>query len=627
MVLGQHVTTVGLPYGLRRIRFICTFDLGSASTRKGGWMYKPGGTIADALDRIQRTNYVLPAIQREFVWKPEQIERLFDSLMQGYPFGTFLFWRIEPSTSSKFKFYDFVLNYHQKDAPHCPELPVLHQQPVTAVLDGQQRLTALNIGLRGSMAMKLPYRWWNSPDAFPKKILRLNLLASLDPDEDGATYEFRFLEDSQAARTEDALWFKVPDIRGMRTGPEMLAWLTPHELPSEQLNGAFAMLDRLHRVVHTEPLVHYYEEEAQDIERVLNIFIRLNSGGTVLSYSDLLLSIAVAQWKHIDARAEIHRVVDDLNQIGIGFNLSKDFVLKAGLMLANIKSVGFKVENFTIENMEALEANWPEIRAALVRTVELAASFGMSAQTLRAESALLPIAFYLYHRKVPGNYVTAGQFAADRDEIRRWLVCSLIKASGIWGSGLDTLLTALRETIQSTEGDFPAAALTETMRLKGKSLRFESAEVEDLLRMQYGDKRMFALLSLLFPFINLRNQFHIDHVFPISRFSKAKLRHSGIPLESHDELYALANGLPNLQLLEGAANVEKQAQLPASWLRSQFATEDGRSQYRALHVLGDVPDDILKFEAFHDARRDRLRAMLTKILVEQPTSSSAVAAE
>ena len=77
-------------------------------------MYKPGGTIATALGRIQHTGYVLPAIQREFVWKPEQIERLFDSLMQGYPFGTFLFWKVEPSTSGKFKFYDFVLNYHQR---------------------------------------------------------------------------------------------------------------------------------------------------------------------------------------------------------------------------------------------------------------------------------------------------------------------------------------------------------------------------------------------------------------------------------------------------------------------------------------------------------------------------------
>src|SRR4249919_3248920 len=114
-------------------------------------MYKPGGTIATALNRIQQTQYVLPAIQREFVWKPEQIERLFDSLMQGYPFGTFLFWKVEPERSGQFKFYSFVQNYHERDAAHCPELGTLPNRELTAVLDGQQRLTALNIGLRGSM--------------------------------------------------------------------------------------------------------------------------------------------------------------------------------------------------------------------------------------------------------------------------------------------------------------------------------------------------------------------------------------------------------------------------------------------------------------------------------------------
>jgi Protein of unknown function DUF262 len=261
-------------------------------------MYKPGGTIAAALGRIQQTNYVLPAIQREFVWKTEQIERLFDSLMQGYPFGTFLFWKVEPSTSGKFKFYDFVLNYHQRDAAHCPELPALHNQSVTAVLDGQQRLTALNIGLRGSMAVKQPNKWWTNPDAFPKRTLRLNLLAPHEPDEYGVLYEFRFLDDAQAARTEEALWFSVPDILGMHDA--MLNWLVAQQLGGEDLSRAYAVLDRLHRVVRTEPLIHYYEEEAQDLERVLNIFIRLNSGGTVLELSpnlgDGLRDQAAAVW-------------------------------------------------------------------------------------------------------------------------------------------------------------------------------------------------------------------------------------------------------------------------------------------------------------------------------------------
>lgn len=580
-------------------------------------MYKPGGTIAEALDRIHKKQYVLPAIQREFVWKPSQIERLFDSLMQGYPFGTFLFWKVEPSTSSKFKFYDFVLNYHQRDAAHCPDLALLHNQAVTAVLDGQQRLTALNIGLSGSMAMKAPYKWWNSPDAFPRKTLRLNLLASTEPDEDGARYDFRFLDDDQAQRTEDALWFEVPGILGMRAGPEMLAWLTRHELPGDVLNRAFEILHTLHNVVHNKPLINYYEEEAQDIERVLNIFIRLNSGGTVLSYSDLLLSVAVAQWKQLDARAEIHRLVDELNKTGTGFALSQDFVLKAGLMLADIRSVGFKVENFTAENMATLEANWPDIRSALLRTVELAASFGMNGQTLRADSALLPIAYYLYHRKAPANYVTAGQFADDRETIRQWLIRSLLKASGIWGSGLDTLLTALRDAIRQSAPDaFPVDRLMDVMRGRAKSLRFDPAEIEDMLDMAYGDKRMFPLLSLLFPFVDLRNQFHMDHVFPISRFSKVKLRQAGIAPELQDELYAKANSLPNLQLLEGPANIEKQAALPSDWLRGRYKTEDGALNYRTIHSLGEVPEDVHGFEGFHAARREALRQKLLSLLVD-----------
>jgi hypothetical protein len=591
-------------------------------------MYKPGGTIAEALSRIQHKSYVLPAIQREFVWKPEQIERLFDSLMQGYPFGTFLFWKVEAQTSGKFKFYDFVLNYHQLDAAHCPELGKIHHQTVTAVLDGQQRLTALNIGLRGSMAIKQPNKWWTNPDAFPVRTLRLDLLAPQEPDEDGVIYRFRFLDDAQAGRSDDGHWFKVPDILGMKDGPAMLSELMKRGLEGKALEHAYATLDRLYRVIHTSNLINYYEEETQDVERVLNIFIRLNSGGTVLSYSDLLLSIAVAQWKQVDARAEIHKLVDELNRIGTGFNLSQDFVLKAGLMLADIASVGFKVENFTTANMAALEANWPAIRTALLRAVELAASFGLNGQTLRADSALLPIAYYLYRRNVPANYVTHSTYESDRQAIRGWLVRSLLKSSGIWGSGLDTLLTALRETIQSSGTDaFPVDQLRLVMTQRGKSLTFEPAEIEDLLHMEYGDKRMFVLLSLLFPFVDLRNQFHVDHVYPISRFTLPKLRKMGFDNDQIAVLAQHANELPNLQLLEGAANNEKRAALPADWLSKQYPDPGAQTHYLDKHMLGDLAADLQGFEAFHSARRDRLRAALTTMLSASQPAAENLAAE
>jgi hypothetical protein len=589
-----------------------------SKTLAGREMYKPGGTIAEVLNRIQKKSYVLPAIQREFVWKPEQIERLFDSLMQGYPFGTFLFWKVDATSSKKFKFYDFVLNYHQRDAAHCPELGKIHHEIVTAVLDGQQRLTALNIGLRGSMAVKQPNKWWNNPDAFPVRTLRLNLLAPPAPDEDGILYQFRFLDDEQVARDQGGFWFNVPEILGMEDGPSMLEALMQQGIDGDRLKAAYTILDRLYRVVHTHQSVNYYEEETQDVERVLNIFIRLNSGGTVLSYSDLLLSIAVAQWKQVDARAEIHKLVDDLNRVGTGFALSQDFVLKAGLMLADIASVGFKVENFTTANMAELEANWPGIKSALLRTVELAASFGLNGQTLRADSALLPIAYYLYRRKAPANYVTHSQFSADREAIRSWLIKSLLKASGIWGSGLDTLLTALREKLQKKDSEeFPVAELRYVMSQRGKSLSFEQAEIEDLLHMQYGDKRMFPMLSLLFPFVDLRNQFHVDHIYPISRFTQTKLQKLGLGKEGIEVLSDHANSLPNLQLLEGIMNNEKRATMPSEWLEKIYPESGAKAHYKAKHELDSLPEDMREFEKFYVSRQERLRARLTSMLVTE----------
>ena len=258
-------------------------------------MHQSGGTIKETLDSIASHEYVLPAIQREFVWRPEQVCNLFDSLMQGYPFGEFMFWRVAPENSGQYRWYDFVREYHQRDNPHCPELGPVNDKPLTAVLDGQQRLTAFNIGLRGAMAIKLPYKWWNSWDAFPRRVLALDLLASPDPDEEGSKYTFEFIDEDRLGIKDARLWFKVSDILSLAAGPDMLGWLLNKGLSQDQLSLAYGTLDRLYQAIRVEPVVAYYEEKSQDIERVLNIFIRCNSGGTPLSYSNLLLSIAVSQ--------------------------------------------------------------------------------------------------------------------------------------------------------------------------------------------------------------------------------------------------------------------------------------------------------------------------------------------
>ncbi|GAB5461080.1 DUF262 domain-containing protein [Hoeflea alexandrii] len=578
-------------------------------------MYQTGGTLKETLQLVGKRKYVLPAIQREFVWKPEQICKLFDSLMQGYPFGTFLLWLVNEENTGKYKFYEFMRHYHERDNAHCKPLEDQPTGPLTAVLDGQQRLTALNIGLRGSMTLKLPNRWWNNPSAFPKKQLYLNLLKSGEADEEGIKYEFSFLTEERSKEiTPDECWFRVPDILDIDDAPAMLAWVNSR-LPQVQTNQAFKVLNQLYQVVHNKVLVAYYEEKSQDLGKVLNIFIRTNSGGTVLSYSDLLLSIAVAQWSKHDARDEIHALVDQLNDIGQGFAFSKDLVLKAGLMLSDIGNVGFKVENFNRENMEILESKWTGVKDALLLTTQLIASFGFSGQTLRADSAILPIAYYL-HQLAPGDaYLTQTKYQADRQAIRDWFIRSLLKASGIWGSGLDTLLTALRDAIKEHGKEaFPHMRIREVMARRGKTLNFEPEEIEELADMAYGDKRLFALLTLIFPFVDTGYNFHIDHIFPKAIFNKRNLEKNDVAGAQIEDFKGKSERLGNLQLLLGAINNEKRKKMPAEWLTTQYPDAAKREAQIEAHMLGEVPTEIGQFDSFYTKRRDELRDEIASLL-------------
>lgn len=571
-------------------------------------------TIARTLSRIQSREFVLPAIQREFVWSTNQVCLLFDSLMRGYPIGSFLFWKVDSKHSSDFAFYDFIRDFHQFKAPHCPRLDLPDGQPVTAILDGQQRLTALNIGLRGSHAEKLPRKRWNNLDAYPRKELYLNLLSHGQDDDQEMEYGFRFLTKDQVASVDNAKdhWFPVKRVLDIEPGPGIFKYI--QEAGLAEHDRAFYILDRLHGVVHRENLINYYEEEDQDLDKVLSIFIRVNSGGTQLSYSDMLLSIATAQWRDLDAREVIHSFVDDLNQTGQGFAFSKDLVLKAGLVLTDINDIRFKVTNFNTANMNTLESKWDTVSKALQLAARLIADCGFSERTLRADSVLIPIAYYLAQRRLEESYVTSPNSSADRQLLRFWATRSLVKA-GVWGSGLDTLLSALRTTLRdNVDSAFPSSAIESTMTRLGKSLRFDEEEIGDLAETPYGNRNVFPILSLLYPGANVRGEFHVDHVFPRSWFRKTRLRAGGVSEEKLDEFRQKMDGLPNLQLLEGPINAQKLDKLPKVWAAEHYPDEKARGMYLAAHDMHDLPDDIMEFLRFYEARRRRIAARLRDLL-------------
>lgn len=574
--------------------------------------YQTPVTIKDVLEGIRNQDYVLPAIQREFVWKTDQVCGLFDSLMQGYPIGSFLFWKVPEEKSQDFTFYGFIKDFHQRKARHCPVLDV-PKRSVVAILDGQQRLTSFNIALRGSHAEKLPRKRWDNDSAFPKRFLYLNLCSLAEENELGFKYDFRFLAPSRAESPADGEhWFKVPDVYAFSSGKEVHKYLAQVGLGNH--DHAYDFLYDLYAVVHEKTVVPYYEEKADDLDKVLKIFIRVNSGGTPLSYSDLLLSIATAQWRETDARSVIHRLVDDLNDTRTGFRFSKDLVLKAGLLLSDISSIAFRVTNFNTRNMATLEESWSAIERALRIAAKLMGDFGFSQQNLAADSVLLPLAYYLFKRGVGDGYMTAVAHREDRDRIRGWVCRSLVK-TGVWGSGLDTLLLSLRGVLMDNhETGFPVELLEQAMAKRGKPLTFTAEEIEDLLDSEYGDKRTFSLLSLLYPFSDLRNLFHIDHVFPRSRFTRGRLRSAGVAEDELDDFQEKMNRLGNLQLLDGPQNEAKRATLPAEWLAATYPDEAAQRDYCSRHDLGDIPENILAFEEFYETRRRRMSTKLRRLL-------------
>lgn len=584
--------------------------------------YLPEITIAEAIRRIQRGDLILPAIQREYVWKPGQVMGLFDSVMRGYPVGGFLSWRVEPSTAAQFRFYGFMKDYSAYNNRHNPDADPVVGQTVTAVLDGQQRLTSFNIGLRGSFAWKLPRAWSNLPSSYPVRRLYLNVLGEASENEGGMRYDFRFLTDDQFAQSNAEIkqpkeqprryWFPVHRVFEAEKMRQL--WAAASQAGLANHDKAVEILSQLWEAIHTAPSVKFFEETEQDIDRVLDIFIRVNSAGTVLSSSDLLLSIATAQWTERDARAAIHGLVDELNSTGSGFSFNQDIVLKSGLVLAGIRDVGFKVKNFTTETMATLDREWDSISDSLKVAAGLLADFGLSSATLTASSVLIPVAFYVHHRALTQKYRGSVADAADRECLRAWVLRSLI-VPGVWGAGLDTLLRDLRQTIMS-EGStsFPVAEIERRMAQRGKSLSLTTEQIAEILKLPYGNSRVFAVLGLLFPHVNTRNVHHVDHVYPQALLSKKELRGAGMSDDDVAELVARKDSLPNLQLLEMSVNISKSAKVPSVWASDFYTSPEQYKAYLERNDLPWLPSSPDEFLLFFEDRRDALARRLARML-------------
>ena len=586
--------------------------------------YQTALTISTVIKNIDSKTYLLPSIQREFVWSTKQIEKLFDSIMMDYPINSFLFWKVPKDKANEFKFYEFLRNYHQKDGRHNPKADTNGSDDIIAILDGQQRMTSLYIGLKGTYAYKLSYKRWDNPQAYPKRKLYLNLLTANE--ETDSTYKFLFLTDAEVKEANSAVdaneqavdfWFPVGEILNFKQEYEVNTYLiknklTSHSDPNKAMFANEALF-KLFTAIHRKETISYYLEESTELDKVLSIFIRVNSGGTPLSYSDLLLSFATAQWQDKDARESINEIVDELNEIGRGFNLTKDMVLKTCLVLGDFPDIAYKVDNFNNTNMLVIEQKWDDITTSLRLAVELIASFEFSRENIQSNSALIPIAYYIQTIGNASNFVDSSAYEEDRKKIKKWFIASQLLHA--FSSAPDGFLKPLREIILKNPGGFPYQQIDEKFKGTNRDISFSDDSINNLLYTKCGSGDILLVMSILYPWADLKNHFHIDHMFPKSLFTRKRIQKLGVPDNQADFYIDNVNYIGNLQLLEELPNKEKNNTEFKTWLEQNYADADKLKAYREKHYIPDVGVEFTNFEEFFLEREKLLVKALKAALI------------
>jgi len=559
-------------------------------------------TISEVVTEYLNRTTFLPAIQREYVWGTYGIEKLFDSIMGDYPISTFLFWKIKEENKNEWTAYEFIREF-DSEKPHNKEANLAGiNQDVYLVLDGQQRLTSLLLGLKGT------YRYFYY--SWHKTKLYLNILKapikSENPEE--LTYQFTFRHNDQPnpKDTNPQYWYLIGDILNFDDAEDAKKDIKSKlaDFTDDQKDIANTHIGRLHSRIHTSRLLNYYEEKSQDYDKVVEAFIRANTGGVKLEYSDILLSTATAKWVNLNAREEIHSFTDSINSIGSGYSFGKDFVLKGSLYLTDSLPIQYKVKNFNKTNLEKIENNWDNIKNNIENTIILVSKFGFNDKNLVAKIALLPIAFYL-GKLNKRNFVDSTEKSDVTNQIiiQKWLIITLLKNA--FGGSSDTILKNLQDVIneQIEHSVFPYEALNKKLNIEPS---FNDTEIDNLLATNYSTKYSYLIQSLLYPDRDWKGKkFEEDHIFPKSEFTTAKLKQRGYDTDKIAEYQKFFNCILNLELLTDTENREKSSEEFETW----FTSRD--QNFKERHYIPTV--DNYNFDNFIEFINERRILLIDKL--------------
>ena len=570
--------------------------------------------VKTIIERIDSKEILLPAMQRKLVWSEDQILDLFDSIMKGYPFGVFIFWDINDKDSiNKFHFYQFIKDYSKREETINTPAGKIAKEKISVVMDGQQRLTSLYMGLKGSLTTI--DKWKKSKIAENWKKKHLYIVPHITADErneDETPFRFYFLEDEYVKkqnelRPDPEKYYLVSDYYGM-TQQELYGQFKVKRLRDSDEDWR-CIISRLRWLINDAKILNYHTIFNTNIEDVLEIFKRINNGGTKLSPSNLLFSTVITSWEK--GRDEMDEFIKSVNEENV-IEIKEDFLIRICVYLMNCPAAT-KIEVLTKDVIKSIENNWIRIKEAIIKTKNFLKNKNVYNEAILSYNALLPIMYFYYHcnKKRTGD-----------SEQQLFYFFAISQMYSLFGGSSASTLEIVRKKMCKNEElgnvivPFNISNLFDIDLSAGRihAFKITREQVKHLVDdVRYGDKKSFVLLSLLQPNITINaNTYDVDHVCSKDELKevfkkKRKDKDGRVDLENKK------NGIPNLQLLAYNQNRgEKNADSLYKWVVEKKNT----ISYDPYCNLGDNDkyhvQSIDDFLNFYNLRRELIISYLCK---------------
>ena len=404
-------------------------------------------------------------------------------------------------------------------------------------------------------------------------------------------------------------WFRVGKIVDLHVNSEYSLddFIDENSFQKEEKS----ILRLLEKVIFTNLSINYYEESDSNPDKAVNIFTRINAGGTPLTFPAILFSLMVSNWTK-DARTEITNLIDGVGQKG--FSISTDYVVKAFLFLFH-KSVKSQINSFNKDFCKKIEDNWENIRDSIYSMFDLLRSYGFDSSTLTSVNATMPILYYLFHKGVFKDFKDKIEYKEDRLIIQKWLNKILLRRA--YGKSSDSALTKTRTAftsdfekennyIENKEALFPADEITKKLSLG----TIDDESIEQILATQKDNNYCFPILALLYPNLDYKNNnFHKDHLHPETKYNLL----SDALKQKYP--FAVYNSILNLQMLDANENESKNKKDLADWIDDpNTVSPENRKKFLEEHLIPDVDLRLENFEEFIEKRRELLVAKLKALL-------------